>query len=141
MRKNKLPKMAGAEGRAPKGYPVEQIRDFIQHLLWEARIAHFEATNPGTVNPELVDELAVYSRKYGCVLWPSRQIDPEDLTPAEVARTVSIQRTREAAAAQAAVTALEEALPFIERALEIQASRSVPVYHLSAREILRSEEG
>jgi hypothetical protein len=36
-------------------YDVGMIRDFLDHLLWELRINHFELTSrPGTINEELV---------------------------------------------------------------------------------------
>ncbi len=51
------------------GYNVTMIRDFLDHLAWELRIGHFENTTaPGTINPELADQLAKYMRKYHCGL-------------------------------------------------------------------------
>ena len=48
-----------------KKYDVKMIRDFLDHLKWEVRIAHFEYTSPpGATNDELVEQLAKYMKKY-----------------------------------------------------------------------------
>lgn len=51
--------------RKKKHYDVEMIKDFLEHLHWEYTINHFENTTAkGTLNPELVDQLAKYIEKY-----------------------------------------------------------------------------
>ena len=44
-------------------YDPAMIRDFLDHLLWELRAAHFEHAHPGKFNPELADPLARYALK------------------------------------------------------------------------------
>jgi hypothetical protein len=46
-------------------YDVEMIRDFLDHLLWELRIAVHESqsTDRTKTNPELVDQLQKYQKK------------------------------------------------------------------------------
>jgi hypothetical protein len=47
-----------------RSYDVEMIRDFIEHLLWEVRIGHFEATSAdGAINPELLEQIQRYQKK------------------------------------------------------------------------------
>ena len=47
--------------KASGRYDVKMIRDFLDHLIWEVRIGHFENTTaPGTINPELMDQIAKY---------------------------------------------------------------------------------
>jgi hypothetical protein len=59
----------GFARRRKGGYDVAMIRDFLDHLAWELRIGHFENTTaPGTINPELAEQLAKYIRKYHCGL-------------------------------------------------------------------------
>jgi len=61
MSKTKKPpsQRAGYIGR----YDLEMIRDFLDHLTWEVRILEHEATHPGAINPELVDQLSKYQTK------------------------------------------------------------------------------
>ena len=64
-----------------KRYDVEMIRDFLDHLLWEVRINHFENTaDVGAINPELVEQLGKYIRKYNGVLLPATVINREGAT-------------------------------------------------------------
>ena len=48
----------------PDAYDWRMIQDFLEHLVWEVRIEHFEHVTPGVKNPELVHQLAKYHRKY-----------------------------------------------------------------------------
>ena len=59
--------------RRPRRYDVEMVRDFLEHLMWEVRIKHFENSPSAPlvydssgkgVNPELLDQLVKYGRKY-----------------------------------------------------------------------------
>jgi hypothetical protein len=55
----------GPKGEGPSGarrYDVEMIRDFLDHLLWEVRINHYEQIT-SEVNPELKEQLKKYVRK------------------------------------------------------------------------------
>jgi hypothetical protein len=53
MAKKKRPKKP-SEARC---YDVEMIQDFLEHLTWQYRIAHFENRSPGQVHPELLENL------------------------------------------------------------------------------------
>jgi hypothetical protein len=39
------------------------IRDFLDHLLWEVRISHYETTHGSKTNPELTDQLERFQKK------------------------------------------------------------------------------
>jgi hypothetical protein len=43
-------------------YDVEMIRDFLDHLLWEVRISHYESQS-NKINPELAEQLERYQKK------------------------------------------------------------------------------
>lgn len=68
-----------------RGYNVKMIRDFLGHLEWELRIKHFENTaKPGTINPELVDMLSKYQKKWHCVgLMTADAVDTEGASEEE----------------------------------------------------------
>jgi hypothetical protein len=57
-------------------------KDFLDHLLWEARIDETECSQEvSTVKPEVVDQLERYHRTYGpCRLVPIVDIDLDGLT-------------------------------------------------------------
>jgi hypothetical protein len=66
------------------------IRDFLQHLIWEIRVSHFEQTaKPDTINPELAEQLALYQEKYGSVMLPVQGIDGEGETPERVGQAAA----------------------------------------------------
>ena len=66
-------------------YDVQMIRDFLDHLEWDVRIAEVAAKSKGKLNkPELVEQLMKYSKKYGCMTLPVRQIAPVGCTPEQV---------------------------------------------------------
>src|SRR4051812_34496585 len=57
--------------RPVRRYDMGMIQDFLEHLLWAARVSHFESTSPpDTVHPELAEQLARYLGRYGAVLLP-----------------------------------------------------------------------
>ncbi len=43
-------------------YDLDMIRDFLDHLLWEVRIAYHETQHAG-INPELSEQLEKYIKK------------------------------------------------------------------------------
>ena len=80
----------GKQSAKSERYDTQMIEDFLHHLLWEVRIAHHEATNPGAkVNPELVDQLAKYTGKYHCVLLPIMKIDDTGVSKQELEQVVN----------------------------------------------------
>jgi hypothetical protein len=95
-------------------YDVEMIRDFVDHLLWELRISHFETTGTGGgLNPELVDQLERYMRKRQTVgLLMGHQADRN--IPRE-----KVQQFREAlnALRQRQIDRLEALRPLLNEAL------------------------
>ena len=75
-------------------YDPEMIEDFLNHLLWEVRIAHHENANrvrqTGKLNPELVDQLGRYFDKYGSTLRLPNQLDGDGASDAEIKRALEI---------------------------------------------------
>jgi hypothetical protein len=65
-RRGKTPRKSSKRtAHTKKGYDVEMIRDFLQHLRWELVIKHFEVTHePGVIDEGLFDQLQNYDRKY-----------------------------------------------------------------------------
>ena len=76
-------------------YDLEMIQDFPDHLLWEVRITHYEHTTPqlGTTNPELVDQLQKYQKKYHLLGLLFFQEFDKDL-PTEAANEAAMHRFR-----------------------------------------------
>ncbi len=64
-------------------YDVVMIQEFLEHLMWEMRILAFETEHPGAVNEELLDQLAKYTHKYRCGLYPVTRLDDDDCTKEE----------------------------------------------------------
>jgi hypothetical protein len=62
------------------GYDLEMIRDFLEQLLWEVRVSHFDNTNVKPHNPELAEQLRKYHRKYGRTLVPLVKLQKDGLT-------------------------------------------------------------
>src|SRR5579863_1911127 len=59
-------RMGKKNPKTPKAsYDVPMIRDFLDHLLWELRISHYELTTPKTdkVHQELKGQLTKYVKK------------------------------------------------------------------------------
>ena len=63
-------KVPGGERRR---YDVQMIRDFLDNLIWELRVNHYEVASaapaeyfgdPRGDNPELTEQLAKYMKKY-----------------------------------------------------------------------------
>jgi hypothetical protein len=49
-------------------YDVGMIRDFLEHLMWELRIAvHENQCEGGRINPELTDQLKKYIQRRDCI--------------------------------------------------------------------------
>jgi hypothetical protein len=65
-------------------YDVEMIRDFLDHLMWEVRVRHFEYTAAhDTLNPDLCAQLGRYMRKWHCaglLVGNSIAAKPDDMT-------------------------------------------------------------
>lgn len=79
-------------------YNTEMLRDFIDHLRWEVRIVHAEHHHlKAKVNPELVDALEPYMKKYGCGLLSANAFTPGNSPDSERAGHLLEQFLRERA--------------------------------------------
>lgn len=117
MRRKKLGKMGEGQEQPPKGYDAEMIEDFLNQLLWEIRIHHFENTAAiGTVNPELASQLATYLKKRGCFICPNlgRALDVS-----EENGSIDEYRKCQQRLSETALERLEAALPIIQAALRV----------------------
>jgi hypothetical protein len=112
MTRKRRPEKPGGEGPPEaRRYDVEMIRDFLDHLLWEVRINHYEQIT-SEVNPELQEQLTKYIRKRRTVgLLFATQIT--DLDPARLAE----YRTLKAGLRQSQLLALEALRPLFKEAL------------------------
>jgi hypothetical protein len=54
--------------------------DFLEQLLWEVRVSHFDNTNEKRNNAELAQQLPKYHRRYGRTLVPLVQLERDSLT-------------------------------------------------------------
>jgi len=116
MREN-ASKFLPVDNRPP--YDVKMIRAFLEHFMWELRIRHFEATHPGTTNPEFTEQLKnCYQRYKTCGLLPINRIDPEGLPASQEKIATNFYYKATAEATQAAITALGSLGDFLEDALE-----------------------
>jgi hypothetical protein len=80
-------------------YDQEMIGDFLTQLLVELRISQTEYTNPGTMDPELDDQLKPLVKKYRTKL--VYDLSFQDVTheqQAEIDRTLANVRQRQVAA-------------------------------------------
>jgi hypothetical protein len=88
----------GSKQKSPRhrNYDTQMIGDFLQHLLWECRIATFEHTAAvGTINPELVEQLEPFIEKYGPTqLVRQNAVHLGGATVAEGEQAVEVLRTR-----------------------------------------------
>ena len=63
-----------------KPYNVEMIRDFLENLMWDLRIQHFEVTHPGdNHNAEFDEHIERYMKKYKSVGLLSLNILPDSI--------------------------------------------------------------
>jgi hypothetical protein len=104
-------------------YDVVMIHDFLQHLLWELRICHFENTHKqGAINPELVDQLNRYVVKRNTVgLLPARTVDTEGVPEEAVDEAIQNLKGTLAQMMQRALDAFGVLEPFFDDALKCAA--------------------
>jgi hypothetical protein len=89
------------------GYDLEMIRDFLDQLLWELRVSHFDNTNRNPINVELAEQLKKYHRKYGRTLVPFVKLQTDGLTAEQIHEGKRRLRTRGADLRQRQIDALE----------------------------------
>jgi hypothetical protein len=99
------------------GYDVEMIRDFLEQLLWEVRVNHFDNTNKNPDNPELAEQLKKYHRKYQRTLVPFIKLDTAGLDKQQIDDGRQRLRSRVAALRQRQLDALESLQPLFEYAM------------------------
>ena len=111
--------MRKAQGTTRRGYDIPMIRDFFEHLTWEARVRHTECVGrPGAVNPELVEQLAKYIKRRKTVgLLMANRVTPDPTGAVSHDRAMAALGEHNAAQAQAWVDALEALRPLLEEAL------------------------
>jgi hypothetical protein len=96
------------------GYDLEVIRDFLEQLLWEVRVNHFDK-DPD--NPELAEQLKKYHRKYQRTLVPFIKLDTAGLNKPQIDEGRQRLRSRVAALRQRQLDALESVQPLFEYAM------------------------
>jgi hypothetical protein len=99
------------------GYDLEMIRDFLDQLLWEVRVSHFDNTNEKPNNPELAEQLKKYQRKYGRTLVPFIKLQTDGLTAEQIDKGRQHLRARVAEVRQDQLDALEFLQPLFDFAL------------------------
>jgi len=116
--------------KTPKAsYDVPMIRDFLDHLLWELRISHYELTTPKTdkVHQELKGQLTKYVKKRNTVgLLASNQL-AASATPDEVERASVILKERLSNQRKVAIDHLEALADVFDEALRC-ASKPDTIY-------------
>jgi hypothetical protein len=143
-RESRSKREANRNGRR---YDAEMIRDFLDHLLWEVRILHYESTaTPGAINPELLDTIASLQSKYpgtACLLAATYLTNDRELSGEQVARAEEYWRKARAQASQGWVDALEHLQGLFREALECVSkfAGQVPARHVDAFDVLPAEEG
>jgi hypothetical protein len=128
-------------------YDVRMIRDFLEHLMWEVRIREYEKKtgDPMNINPEFVEQLRIYMRRYHCLcLMPVNILDNDLNTPEEFAEAMQNFRKYLQSSMEGFVAAMEEFWPLFEQAFESAqvpyAEGIVPQKHYKASDFLTSEE-
>ena len=107
-------------GRASSSYDLEMIRDFLDHLMWELRVVHFENTNaPGTDHGELMSQLQKYQRKYpgSTALMAMTVMKTDGYSQDDIGRARRKLRWMRAQQAEDAIELLEALEPVFEEAL------------------------
>jgi hypothetical protein len=115
------------------------IRDFLDHLAWEVRTAHFEQRSGSeTTHPELVDQLTGYSRRYHCVLLAVRALERGEATPEQFQQAAAIMRLYGEEKYARYIEALETLEPLFEEALACAARQQIPIVQYDALDVLRA---
>ncbi len=119
-RKKKRPSRR-RKGPRPQPYDAQMIRDFLEHLMWEVRISHFETvSSPGTINPELVQQLTKYMAKRRAALLPiivsRKAVLSTDTFMAEFNEMMRTKREKEMEHLEALQDLFDQALGCIEAA-------------------------
>lgn len=139
----------GAKAKAAlKRYDLTMIRDFLDHLLWEVRISHFETVmrkrgKADTTSSELVETLSKYNQKYGSVLQPILSVKRDGLSDEELNRAMANANAALAPIREDEIRALESLQSLFASALKAAECRTdlgfLPYSTVSAREFLDAE--
>lgn len=132
--------------RRPKAYDTAMIRDFLHHLLWELKLAHFVDTHaPGATNEELREKVGSFQGKYpdSPALVPVTMFRNDGVSKAEALKARRALREAQAEKHQMYIEALEDLEPAIGEAIRCANSgarlgdaNSHPAVQYTAREIL-----
>lgn len=107
-----------ATSKAAARYDVEMIRDFLDHLTWELRVEQFEhGAAPGTIHPELGEQLEIYMSRYGCALLPSMHVDGAGLSEEQLEEAMREYREGAKVTTDRDLAALESLRPLFNKAL------------------------
>src|SRR5262249_17729532 len=101
------------------------IRDFFEHLCWELRSVHFEASTMGAgTDPELEDQLARYIKKHGsCALLCETRLKTTGESEDRIREAKSRLRASRATWSKEQLDHLEALRPVIEEAFACAAAR------------------
>ena len=130
-----------------RGYDVQMIRDFIDHLTWEVCIRKFEHTaKQGTVNSELVEQLEPYIKKYDCGLLFATALETKDCSDDEIKQADEIINAVNLKVCDQWSQSLESLGGLFKQALEAATYRlseygpnELPAVVISARDLLDSK--
>jgi hypothetical protein len=118
------------------------IRDFLDHLLWEVRIVNFESTAaPGTINPELGEQLKKYMAKYHCGLLAAMDVGWDGIPEAERQQAARDFRAARQEASASQIAHLEALQGLFREALQCASRGGVTIRRLHCRNWLPPEEG
>lgn len=98
-------------------YNVEMIQDFLEHLRWVYAVNHFENTHKDSINPELVDQLEKYTRKYNTVgLMDEFFLTTNNMSEEQKDQAMEKLRSMRAKQAKEVLQALDTLEPYLEKA-------------------------
>jgi len=131
---------------AERRYDTKMIRDFFDHLMWEWRIMDYEnhAKDPSVTNPEFVEMLVKYQRKYNCAGLALGNVLARDegMEESEYDRAMPILQRRLAGKSEAVLAMLEALTPVMDEALMCgdMASNVLPCREIPASVVLAHDE-
>lgn len=107
-----------------RGYPLEAIRDFFEHLFIHVKASHFEQCHSGACDVGLGDRLGQYMKKYGVFLLPIVTYRADPSLSAEAVNTwLSNTRAKIKAEREEQLQHLDALRPLIAKALETAEQR------------------
>lgn len=126
------------EQNSQSGYDVAMIRDFLEHLMWEVRIARAESTHlQSHAHPDLVDALArCMERRDTPALLAAEKIVQDGATDDEMQRAAELLRAGNAKRMLRFLKALIILKPLFDEALTFAERGSLVVREWKARDVI-----